>query len=145
MREAEERCQMCRRKGGETGHGYLVVDHDARLGNWAVRGLLCSRCNLIVGYNGDGSAEATRYLADPWHARHRPQVAIQQPPVGARIVVGRRPWRRNPVGWEPQDRLGGGVLEWEGLVRKYGTHALARENGIEGDPRYIRDGKVTPS
>jgi hypothetical protein len=141
VHEADDRCQLCRRAGHETGHGFLVVDHDARLGDWAVRGLLCSRCNLIIGYSGNQPPAVSAYLRSPWHARHRWPVPIKEPKVGARLTAGRRDWLRTSTGWEPQDRLGGGTLTWERLIYRHGTHAIARDNGIEGDRRYVRDTK----
>ncbi|MFE2283316.1 endonuclease domain-containing protein [Streptomyces sp. NPDC059443] len=32
VEHTEGRCQICRRSVPETGHGYLVVDHDWRIG-----------------------------------------------------------------------------------------------------------------
>jgi hypothetical protein len=68
VEHAEARCQICRRSGPETGHGYLVVDHDFRLGYAAVRGLLCNRCNTQLEYRNLPEEPMLAYLAKPWHA-----------------------------------------------------------------------------
>lgn len=52
-------CQVCR----STRH--LVIDHDHGLGEWAVRGLLCSTCNARL-HCLEGP-EVERYLSHPWH------------------------------------------------------------------------------
>jgi hypothetical protein len=62
------RCQMC---GERTSK--LVIDHDHGLGFWAVRGLVCETCNVVLGKIEGGvsprTATADRYLAAAWHAR----------------------------------------------------------------------------
>ncbi|MEV5944618.1 endonuclease domain-containing protein [Streptomyces sp. NPDC051994] len=126
---AGNRCQLCCRTGPETGHGYLVIDHDAHLGNWAVRGLLCSRCNLLIEYAQIDSAAAEAYLNSPWHARH-PIPPLDEPPVGSFIRAGRRRFERTLQGWEPRDRLKGSRLSWDRLASKY-VRRIARDNGIE--------------
>ncbi|MCU1687756.1 MAG: hypothetical protein JWQ81_8495 [Amycolatopsis sp.] len=70
---AGARCQICRRSGPETGHGYLVVDHDPMVGWGAVRGLLCNRCNLQISYDRLPADQTRAYLADPWYARPGPK------------------------------------------------------------------------
>lgn len=44
--EQQGRCAICR-----TGNEPLVIDHDHETGT--VRGLLCQRCNLLVGHAND--------------------------------------------------------------------------------------------
>jgi hypothetical protein len=63
---ARGRCQICRRKGEETGHGYLVVDHDDKLGYSAVRGLLCNTCNSQLAYFNLPEESMRAYLDAPW-------------------------------------------------------------------------------
>lgn len=59
-------CQMC-----QTPTAPLVIDHDHALGPWAVRGLLCTSCNVILGRIEHGrkgmTPTAGRYLDAPWH------------------------------------------------------------------------------
>ncbi len=56
-------CYIC---GGKSGKKRLAVDHDHRTGE--VRGLLCKRCNRMLGYYGDKPETftmAAAYLRDP--------------------------------------------------------------------------------
>lgn len=59
-------CQMC-----QTPTAPLVIDHDHALGMWAVRGLLCTSCNVTLGRIEHGrkgmTPAAGRYLDAPWH------------------------------------------------------------------------------
>ena len=61
------RCEICGVLGRYSPHGSLHIDHNALLGDWAVRGLLCSRCNTMLGVPGRiVGPEVDRYLATPW-------------------------------------------------------------------------------
>lgn len=59
-------CQMC---GKPTE--MLVIDHDHALGAWAVRGLVCTSCNVTLGRIEGGHCgmrpTAHRYLNASWH------------------------------------------------------------------------------
>lgn len=60
----------CERCSGEMAK--ICIDHDYLIGKHAVRGLLCGRCNSIVGtverYERDGDELTYRYLdAEPFH------------------------------------------------------------------------------
>lgn len=55
-------CQIC----GDNRH--LVIDHDHGVGDWAVRGILCSTCNAFLYWMEGPSKDA--YLASPWYAAH---------------------------------------------------------------------------
>ena len=55
-------CAVCRRPEADNGH--LAVDHDHRTN--AIRGLLCKRCNTLLGMADDDIevlAEAITYLS----------------------------------------------------------------------------------
>jgi hypothetical protein len=59
---AKHRCQLC-------GDDYaLVIDHDHGVGDWAVRGVLCSDCNTSL--HRMTGRKVDRYLANPWHTSH---------------------------------------------------------------------------
>ena len=54
-------CKICRSR-----HAKLLIDHNHETGE--VRGLLCQRCNVALGWLGDRqdlAVEAARYLAGP--------------------------------------------------------------------------------
>jgi hypothetical protein len=65
---AADRCEICRISAVQTGHGMLHIDHDPRLGQWAVRGLLCSPCNSRLQHGVAWNAAAERYLENPFRA-----------------------------------------------------------------------------
>jgi hypothetical protein len=44
------RCEICRRTPEETPDKQLVIDHAGEYGFFAVRGLLCSKCNSLMAY-----------------------------------------------------------------------------------------------
>lgn len=62
----DERCHLCGCRPPR-----LEVDHDHALGTWAVRGLLCRRCNRRIGLIEAGTIPRTdaadNYLAKAWH------------------------------------------------------------------------------
>lgn len=60
-------CAICRDDGVSGHHGLLHVDHDHETGR--VRGLLCNRCNLALGYLEDDSllSAMVRYLDETRH------------------------------------------------------------------------------
>lgn len=66
IQRADDRCEICRISGAATKHGKLHIDHDSQLGDWAVRGLLCSQCNTRLAVDVVFSPEARAYLATPW-------------------------------------------------------------------------------
>lgn len=64
-------CEICGKPADRSGFG-LILDHDHQLGWLAVRGLVCPRCNTVLGRVDKGFREpdeaTARYLANPWHA-----------------------------------------------------------------------------
>lgn len=76
------RCSCC---GQEVTR--LVVDHDHDLGQGAVRGLVCARCNNALRRVDAGVVAATpqiaSYLEHAWHLQHRPNLQPIQRPFGS--------------------------------------------------------------
>ena len=58
-------CKICGQPGKLTksGRSYLHVDHNHKTGK--VRGLLCARCNLLIGY-----MEADGWMKQLWEAEN---------------------------------------------------------------------------
>lgn len=67
-RLAKGSCKICK---AETPR--LYIDHDHAIGSWAVRGLVCHRCNQHLRAVDAGRRAKTpaiaRYLANAWHRR----------------------------------------------------------------------------
>lgn len=67
-RLAKGRCKVCKEQTSP-----LYIDHDHALGVWAVRGLVCHRCNQHLRGVDAGRRARTRaiarYLANAWHKR----------------------------------------------------------------------------
>lgn len=78
---AGEQCEICLMPESETSHGLLHIDHDETRGTWAVRGLLCSRCNSTLRPNSPTSAAVIAYLAAPWR--------VSPPQAGRRLITTR--------------------------------------------------------
>jgi len=63
------RCNICGIRERYAARSFYI-DHDHELGMWAVRGLLCPRCNTVIEVpSGLVGPEVDDYLANPWHAR----------------------------------------------------------------------------
>ena len=69
LRRANHGCEICKRPGVETGHKKLFIDHDPRIGLWAVRGLLCASCNSKLANDNVFSEEVEAYLLLPIRQR----------------------------------------------------------------------------
>jgi hypothetical protein len=74
---AAGRCEICGVLWRFTPHGMLHIDHNHLLGDWAVRGLLCSRCNTQLGTaNRLLGVEVDAYLANPWRTAMPERLAM---------------------------------------------------------------------
>lgn len=123
------RCAICGIAGPETPHGFLVIDHDRRLGRWAVRGPLCSRCNttLDAAWHTRTPAE-NAYLADPWWRRHFTRLGLvtelaPEPAIGTVVAAGEFRWTRTARGWE-RPRAVCRLTSWSELNRNYGPRKV---------------------
>lgn len=131
LEHAGGRCQICRAAPEETKHRFLVVDHDFRVGQWAVRGLLCSPCNTNITVSPSGSQEFEAYMEMPWWRKRLSEQGLSaemqpEPPVGSEVLLttNRRRWRREGDRWHHLDGYPGSALKWEELNRRYGPHRL---------------------
>ncbi|MFF0409112.1 endonuclease domain-containing protein [Kitasatospora sp. NPDC004745] len=74
LRLARGCCKICREPTAT-----LSIDHDHGLGAWAVRGLLCQRCNQHMKLAEHGQRPMTaamrRYVANAWHRRQATSAA----------------------------------------------------------------------
>lgn len=122
-------CQACGTPPDQTGHGFLVVDHDATVGQWAVRGLLCSDCNtaLPCGASPDWARE---YLARPWWKVELERVGaswemLPEPALGSLVATKYLNFKRTSAGWENAAAgYSGSSRSWVELNRRYGPHNL---------------------
>lgn len=65
-------CQICKTPEAEVKRGRLVIDHDPNYGVIAVRGLLCQRCNVLMGRFDAGKVlddRCFRYRYGSWFVR----------------------------------------------------------------------------
>ena len=80
-------CMLCKRPAAP-----LCLDHDHKLGWWAVRGIVCRSCNQRLRRVESGERAATdaiaRYLADPWHL-HQPNSAAKKARMRPRAECAR--------------------------------------------------------
>lgn len=85
-RDHNDRCALC----GDT-HGWMNVDHDHEIAWWAVRGLLCPRCNAghmrRIDWGERAIDDRTRdYLINPWYLRRRELCTAHDPRVRVSIA-----------------------------------------------------------
>ncbi|WP_319052675.1 endonuclease domain-containing protein [Streptomyces europaeiscabiei] len=123
-------CEICRVAGGDTKHGFLVIDHDSAVGRWAVRGLLCHNCNTKLP-RGAKPAWADLYLDNPWwfmewQARGVGLESLDEPPRGTRVrLPSGRELVRGSRGWEHDSNYRGAPRSWEKLMYEFGPHRVA--------------------
>lgn len=94
-KKTDGRCGVC---GAEPAR--LIVDHDHNIGRWAVRGLICRRCNALLRDVDSGRVAPTpdvvTYLKAAWFlTREEPASAVQ----------ARRPRRRDAPTMTARDGL----------------------------------------
>ncbi|OLT24395.1 hypothetical protein BJF79_13720 [Actinomadura sp. CNU-125] len=103
--ESHGMCQICGFPAEEMPQRKLYIDH-AWPGRWAVRGLLCIRCNTQLEGGVAFSSAAAAYLGNAWYVRQCAAFGVPVdggPEPDARTVVdnfGRR-WTRRYGRWHP--------------------------------------------
>jgi hypothetical protein len=124
------RCEICGVPVEETSHRMLYIDHDCRRGHWAVRGMLCTSCNTILG-DGTGvlrTRQVIRYLASSWVDERFGDAVVPkpEPPIGSLAgIPGRRRWvRRGALWYGLGNYRGTGTASWGVLNWRYGPHRL---------------------
>jgi hypothetical protein len=136
------RCEICGFPAGQMPQKRLYIDHARRVGDWAVRGLLCIRCNTVIGIDLEvprNEAIAT-YLNRPWYVRMLAERGIgpellPEPALGSvatptacwglprkRTAV---PRTRTARGWETDLRWLNDVKQWHDLIRDWGPHRIS--------------------
>lgn len=99
------RCWLCEREE-EPDRSVLTYDHDPEVGPWAVRGLLCRRCNVHLLKDSVVPAERRQaYMAAAWWLANRSPVflhdaaSVLDQRVRAALVRGSNPeWVRQRFG-----------------------------------------------
>lgn len=95
LQRCQNRCEICGIPSPEAPRGklYLYLDHDHRYGLYAIRGLLCARCNILmrdVDRRKRSDLRAEAYVANAWFMWR-----LVNPP-GSTHVTDPRVWG----GWE---------------------------------------------
>lgn len=84
LTESGQRCQICGCGPQGNTSGKLFIDHENAVGTWAVRGLLCHRCNSLnanrAGWNVTAPEGSSLYLANPWYRRRLAELGISADP-----------------------------------------------------------------
>ncbi|MFD1546942.1 endonuclease domain-containing protein [Nonomuraea guangzhouensis] len=133
LQESGQRCEICGTAPQGNTSGKLFIDHENALGTWAVRGLLCHRCNSLnanrPGWNVTAPEGSDRYLANPWFHRRLAELGISadapaEPPPGALVSdsLGRT-WSYSRGSWHTKrSRIRGSA--WADLVDQFGPIGL---------------------
>lgn len=125
-------CEICEIPGFRNARRKLFIDHDSRIGRWAVRGLLCQNCNFDV--QRLTGPEFDRYLARPFYLDvlrvHQAPLFLEEPPIGSRVADskgetwthGKKEWSRPPSSYSRCSCC----HDWRYLHYQNGPHVLGR-------------------
>lgn len=108
MREAvNECCALCGLPEAQQPTPRLQIDHDPGVGQWAVRGLLCVRCNTSLFdpvTRGLPAQDVASYLGNAWWHTLPPPIA--EPLAVGAVVLGRwsRRWVYDGAAWNGKHR-----------------------------------------
>lgn len=127
------RCQACHRPAAESLPARkLFIDHHQWRGSWAVRGLLCHRCNALLTTDRPDPEWAAEYLAAPWFEEAYPAMGVPldcppEPPIGKTFYSPTRVmWKRHPGFWRNTSFALVAPHSWYDLYRRYGPLNLRR-------------------
>ena len=141
LADCQYSCATCGSTGAETTLGMLVIDHDGQVGDWAVRGMLCTPCNVSIRIDRETPAWAEKYVANPWWQRMVARLGTEYPPPepDERKHINRAEgwtfgtavrdfdghvWYRNGDVWSRSKGKKTEVVSWPQLVRMYGPIGL---------------------
>jgi len=137
LAESGQRCRICQTEARHNTAGKLFIDHDDSMGKWAVRGLLCHRCNSLLaekpGWAVVPPADFRTYLADPWYVRRARQLGVEltMPPEPPRSALVRdahgRAWEHTWMGWRCPDGRAR-ARDWNWLAAQFGPIGLTITN-----------------
>lgn len=124
-------CEICGVDGRIRSWRMLHIDHEAFVGEWAVRGLLCLRCNTAMSLGVLPAEPTSEYLANPWYVamldRFGVPILLQpEPPVGSTVCISGHVWLHHSQGfWASRTARGHRWSRtWEWLFRRYGPHNI---------------------
>lgn len=133
LRRSEGRCEICHRFGSETSHRQLYIDHDKWRGDWAVRGLLCGRCNSMLEHEEIFTPEVSDYLSRSWFIgmlrRFGVEADPEEPDQKTTVRAGQAcTWTRTEAGWwcrcGRHRRTRTIPKTWTQLVHAFGPHRI---------------------
>lgn len=130
-------CERCGAGPETCVWGKLAIDHDASVGQWAVRGLLCTECNTNMRRIQGGDQSLRRFIDNAWYLQQLARLGLQvghypEPLAGRSLIDPRgRRWRRGADGWllvRPHHKSWGRFpVAWHRLVYTFGPINLKEE------------------
>lgn len=136
-------CQACGRPADDCSpHRKLYIDHDYDYGIWAVRGLLCPRCNGLLPQGATGPDWAQDYLADPWFKRFFAALGVPiemppEPPIGSSFSSPTgSTWVRDLHRWQNKSHAKS-WRTWAGMYRDFSPADLQHVRVQKQPPSYI--------
>jgi hypothetical protein len=134
LKRSGQRCEICRRFGIDTSHGQLYIDHDKWRGMWAVRGLLCGRCNSMLEHEKHFDPQVGPYLEAAWWRAMLASLGVEEspgePPLNSVVRAGQAcHWERDTKGWfctcgRHKHRSAWQRKTWRQLLRAFGPHRI---------------------